>query len=140
MKPEAEKPDPRMDPAALFREEIFTDRQAGTLRRLSPVKADGSPDPARRTVYIDEAQLLTSVGALPLSFEIEAQSLEEAVKKYGDGVKQAYEAALDEFQEMRRRAASPLIIPDSGSGGLGGLSGGGLGPGGMPGGGKLKLP
>jgi hypothetical protein len=135
------KSEPRMDPAGLFREEVFTDRQAGTVRRLMPVKADGSPDPARRPVYLGEAQLMTSVGALPLSFEIPAQSLDEAVAKYSDGVKQAYEAAVEEFQELRRRASSSLVIPGAGAAGLEGLGGGGagLGPGGLPGGGKLKL-
>ena len=39
---------------------------------------------------------------------------------------------------MRRRANSSLVIPGAGSSGLEGL-GGGMGPGGMPGGGKLKL-
>ena len=41
------------------------------------------------------------------------------------------------LQEMRREAASSLIVP--GAGGAEGM--GGLGPGGgMPGGGKIKLP
>ena len=106
MTPEHKKAEPKMDPNALYREEVFTDHQTGTIRRISPVKADGSPDAVRKTVYIGEAQLLTSAGALPLSFEIEAQSLGDAAQKYGEGVKKAYEAALEEFQELRRRASS----------------------------------
>ena len=138
MKPENKKPEPKMDPNGLFKEEVFTDHQTGSLRRLTPVKADGNPDPVRKSVYIGEAQLLTSAGALPLSFEIEAQSLGEAAQKYGAGVKQAYEQALEEFQELRRRASSGLVLPGAGGGGLEGL-GGGMGPGGLPPGGKLKL-
>ena len=130
------KMEPHMDPAALYREEVFSDRAAGAVRRLTPVRADGSPDPARKTIYVGEAQLLTSVGSLPLSFEIEAPSLEAAVAKYGECVKQAYEQAVEEFQELRRRASSSLVIPESGAAGLGA----GLGPGGLPGGGKLTLP
>src|SRR5208283_2574086 len=99
MKTDNRKPEPKMDPDGMFREEIFTDHQAGSIRRLTPVKADGSLDPGRKPVYIGEAQLLTSAGALPLSFEIEAQSLGEAAQKYGVGVKLAYEQALEEFQE-----------------------------------------
>jgi hypothetical protein len=139
MTPENKKAEPTMDPNALYKEEVFTDHQSGAIRRLSPVKADGSADMARKTVYMGEAQLLTSAGALPLSFEIEAQSLGEAAQKYGAGVKQAYEQALEEFQELRRRASSGLVIPGAGASGLEGLGGGGMGPGGLPGGGKLKL-
>ena len=136
MKTDSRMPDPRMDPATLYREEMFTDRKVGTLRRLTPVKSDGSPDPARQAIYVGEAQLLTSAGGLPLSFEIEAKSLEDAAAKYGPAVKEAFEQAMAELQEMRRRASSSLIIPEAGAPGLGA---GGL-AGGLPTGGKLKLP
>ncbi|HYA39455.1 MAG TPA: hypothetical protein VEI74_14400 [Candidatus Methylomirabilis sp.] len=130
-KPENTTNDLQMDGTTLYREEIFTDRRVGTIRRLTPVKADGAPDPARKSVFIGEAQLLTNVGALPLSFEINAQSLEEAVTNYAAAVKQAFERAMKELQEMRREAASSIVIPDKGAGGFG--------PGGLPGGGKIQL-
>ena len=142
MKSDSKKSEPKMDANSLFREEVSTDRQTGTIRRLSPVKADGSPDPARKASYMGEAHLMTSAGALPLTFEIEAASLGEAAEKYGVSVKVAYEQALAEFQELRRRASSGLVLPGQG-GDLGGMGGGmgpgGLPPGGLPGGGKLKL-
>lgn len=135
-KPEEKMPEPKMDANALYREEVYTDRKVGTIRRLVPVKADGSPDSARKTSYIGEAQILTTVGSMPLNFEIAAQSLEEAVAKYGDAAKRAVERAVQELQEMRRQASSSILIPEPGAGGLGGLPGGGA----IPGGGKLKLP
>lgn len=139
-KPEEKMPEPKMDATALYREDIYTDRKVGTIRRLAPVKADGSPDNGRKTAYIGEAQILTTVGSLPLSFEIPAQSLEEAVAKYGDAAKRAVERAVQELQELRRQASSSILIPEPGAGGLGGLPGGGLPGGGLPGGGKIKLP
>jgi len=134
-KPEAKAPEPKMDPANLYREEIYTDRKMGTIRVMTPVKTDGSADGARKTVYIGEAQLLTQMGALPLNFEIEADSLADAIVKYGPAVKQAYDRAMQEIQEMRRQASSSIVIPERG----GGIGPGGL-PGGLPGGGKIKLP
>lgn len=130
--PEDKTPIPKMDSAALYREETFTDRKVGTIRRMSPVKTDGSPDPDRRVVYIGEAQLMTTVGALPLNFEISASSLEEAVAKYADAAKLAFERAVKELQELRRQAASSIVIPEKGVGGFG--------PGGLPGGGKIQVP
>ena len=65
--------DATMDAKSLYREEIYTDRKVGTLRVLVPVKNDGSPDTARPTVFQGEAQLMTNMGPLPISFDIEAK-------------------------------------------------------------------
>jgi len=131
-RPEDRTTDPKMDPATLYREEIYTDRKVGTIRTLTPVKSDGSPDASRKTVYVGEAQLLTSVGALPITFEIEARSLEEAVKNFAAVAKEAVERTVRDLQELRRQAASSIVVPQGGMGGLG--------PGGMPGGGKIQIP
>jgi len=122
-----------MDGSSLYREEVFTDRKVGTIRVLTPVQASGSPDLGRQVLYVGEAQLLTTAGALPLSFEIDARSLDEAVSKYATAAKQAFERAIEELQELRRQASSSIIVPDRGMGGLG------PGSGGLPGGGRIKL-
>jgi len=134
----ADKPDPRdaqMDPNSLWREEIYTDRKVGTIRALLPVRPDGQPDSARKPVYMGEAQIMTSMGPLPVSFEIEAPTLTEAVTQYGPTAQVAIERTVRELQDLRRQAASGLVIPQGAGGGLGGF-----GPGGVPGGGKIQLP
>ena len=123
----------RMDPTSLFREETYTDRRLGVIRVLTPVTKDGLADTSRRVVYLGEAQLLTQVGALPLTFEIEAGSLGDATENFAASAKVAVERAVKELQEMRREAASPIIIPDRMPPGLGG-------PGGPRGSGNIRLP
>ncbi|MCZ6576641.1 MAG: hypothetical protein O6950_09395 [Gammaproteobacteria bacterium] len=117
-----------MDPADLYREEVFTDRKVGTIRRLTPVKVDGSTDAGRQTLYLGQAQVLTAVGAVPLSFEIDASSLEGAVEKFSEAAKEAVDRAVKELQELRRETTSPILVPGSGVGGPGGLPGGGVIP------------
>src|SRR5690242_11129097 len=95
-----------MDETSLYREEIYTDRRIGTLRVLLPVKVDGTDDTTRPTVYQGEAQLMTNVGPLPISFDIDATSLADAVSKYGEATKAGVERAMRELQEMRRQASS----------------------------------
>jgi hypothetical protein len=130
--PGSRTPDATMDATSLYREEIYTDRKVGTLRVLSPVKTDGTPDARRRTVYQGEAQLMTNVGPLPISFDIDADNLSEAVAKYGDATKAGVERAMRELQEMRRQASSSIVLPPAGAT---------LGPGGtLPGGGKIQIP
>ena len=104
-----------MDLASLYREEIFTDRKVGTLRVLVPVKADGSTDAARETIYQGEAQLMTQMGPLPISFDVEAKNLGEAVENYGEAAKVGIERAMRELQEMRRQAQSSIVIPETGA-------------------------
>ncbi len=116
--------EPKMDAANLYHEEIFTDRRVGTIRRMTPVKSDGSRDPSREIMFLGQAQFLTNVGAVPLNFEIEARSLEEAAQKFSDAAKVALERTMRELQELRREAASSIIIPEGAPpGGLGGQGG-----------------
>src|SRR4029434_7945130 len=73
--------DIKVDPKALYLEEIFTDRRVGTIRRLTPVTQDGVRDQARPVLYAGETQVLTPAGALPIGFEITAGSLEGAARE-----------------------------------------------------------
>ena len=114
-----------MDAAGVYREDVYTDRKVGTIRCLTPVKSDGSPDASRKPLYIGEAQILTPMGALPVSFEIDAATLAEAVAQYAAAAKQGVERTVKELQELRRQAASGIVIPQGGAGGLPGLGGGG---------------
>jgi hypothetical protein len=116
-------PEIKLDVAQLYREEIFTDRKAGTLRRLVPVLADGKDDSARPVLYSGQTQLLTPAGVLPLAFELEASSLEDACNKFPEAVKIAIEQAIEEAREMRREQASRIVVPDAG--GMGGPPAGG---------------
>jgi hypothetical protein len=101
----------KVDPAALYQEEIFTDRRVGTIRRLTPITKDGTRDQARAVLYVGETQVLTPAGALPIGFEIGAASLEEAANKFGDLAREAIERTVKELQEMRRQAASSIVVP-----------------------------
>jgi hypothetical protein len=142
MSTDAESAQLKMDPESLYREDVYTDRRMGTIRVLSPVTRDGAPDPSRPVLYLGEAQLVTSVGALPIAFEIEARSLGEAAEKFAAAAEVGVERTMRQLQEMRREAASSIVIPDRvppgmGGGGLGGPGHGGPGP---RGGGKIQLP
>ena len=121
-------PDIKIDATSLYREEVFTDRRAGTLRRLLPVTADGSLDTTRAVLWLGQTQLMTPGGVLPLGFEIEAANLAEAVEKFPAAVRQALEEAIEEAQQMRRESASRIVVPEAGAA-LGQTLGG-----------KIKLP
>ncbi|HTQ72876.1 MAG TPA: hypothetical protein VMI74_01210 [Burkholderiales bacterium] len=115
----------KLDPDKLYLEEVLTDRRIGTLRRLTPVTRDGSPDKARAVAYVGETQILTPAGSIPIAFEIEAGSLGEAAEKFAALAKDAIDRTVRELQELRRQASSSIVVPQ------GPLAGGG---------GKIQLP
>lgn len=130
MASQPELPEIKLDPASLYREELFTDRRAGTIRRLTPVNSAGDADASRPTLFSGQTQLLTPAGVLPLVFEIDAKTLDEAIQSFPAAVKIALDEAIEEAREMRREAASRIVVPEVGASGVG--------PG--AGGGKIKFP
>ncbi len=124
---EMDLPEIKLDPDNLYLEETFSDRVTGVLRRLSPVTRDGHPDPSRPTLFLGQTQLMTELGALPISFEVEAASLGEALEKFPAAAKAGITRTIEELQEMRREAASSIVVPGRGDfGGPAGMPGGGI--------------
>ena len=123
--------DPQMDAAGLYLEETFTDRKVGAIRRLTPVKSDGTTDAARPILFIGQAEIMTNMGPVPINFEIEGQTLADAIAGFGPAAAAAIERTVQQIQEMRRQAASQLVVPQGGMPNLG--------PGGR-GGGKIQIP
>jgi len=117
----------RFDAASVYREEMYTDRRVGTIRALVPVLADGNPDPSRPTLYVGQISVMTPMGTLPISFELDGTTLGEAIAGFADGARIAVDDAMRELQQLRREQASSIVIPE---------------PGAVPpaGGGRIRMP
>ena len=124
--------EPSMDGNALYQEEIITDRKVGMLRRMTPIKNDGSRDLARPQLFVGQAEIMTNMGPMPISFDIEATTLDQAVAGFGAAATAAIERTVQQIQEMRRQQASQLVVPQGGMGGLPPMGG--------PGRGKIQIP
>lgn len=124
---EDQSQDPQMDAEGLYQEDNFTDRRVGGIRRLSPVRADGSADPSRPVLFIGQAEIMTNMGPVPITFEIEGQTLADAVIGFGPAAQVAIQRTVEQIQEMRRQQASQLVVPQGPLPNLGG-------------GGKIQMP
>ncbi len=123
----------KMDSDDLYRDETITDRRVGTIRVLTPITIDGSEDSSRETIYIGSAQVMTPAGALPISFDLNASSLRDAVENFADASKDALEETAREIKELQRQAASSIVTPGSDpTGMISGLA--------NAGGGKIQMP
>ena len=102
----------KIDQNNLYREESFTDLTFVTIRRLSPVKPDGSPDEAREPIFTAMTQLMSPNGPLPVSCLIEgAKTLMEAMEKLPEAIEQTVQKMIAEAREMQRQEASKIVIP-----------------------------
>jgi len=99
----------------LYREESYTDLKAGAIRRLVPVKTDGSEDEARTEIFVGTTQLLTPEGPLPVQARLMVHNLQEAVDAFPDAMRQATGEMISQLEEMQKKYQknedSRIIVP-----------------------------
>ena len=100
-----------VDASNLYREEVYTDLQVATIRCMSPVQADGSPDASRKALYSVQTTLMSQAGPVPVQAPVEAANLEEAVAKFPEAINEAVERLIEEAREVQRQEASRIVVP-----------------------------
>ena len=100
----------------LYREESVTDLKVASIRRMVPIKADGSEDPSRAQVFFGSTQLMTPEGPLPIQSQLSATTLEEAMDEFPAAMRKALDQTIDRLKKMQQQ---------QGGGGVGGSGGAG---------------
>ena len=95
----------------LYREENFTDLRIASIRRLTPVKPDGSPDKTRKTLFVGHTNLITPNGPLPIQNVIQAKELQQAIKKFPEAMQTAMERLIEEAKKHKQKEESRIIVP-----------------------------
>ena len=109
---EAKMTDIKINVDNLYKEESFTDLTYATIRRLSPVKIDGSIDESREVIFTGIAQLMSPNGPIPVQCHIEgAKNLSEAAARLPEAIEKTVQAMIAEAKEMQRQESSKLIVP-----------------------------
>ena len=98
-----------IDRSNLYKEESFTDLKVGNIRRLTPVKTDGSEDKTRNTIFVGQTNLMTPNGPLPIQGVIRAKELQQAVKRFPEAMEEAVERMMEEAQKMKDQQGSEII-------------------------------
>ena len=98
-----------VDHSNLYKEESFTDLKVGNIRRLTPVKPDGSEDKTRNTIFVGQTNLMTPNGPLPIQGVIRAKELQQAVKRFPEAMEEAVERMMEEAQKMKDQQGSEII-------------------------------
>ena len=106
----------RIDRSNLYREESFTDLKVGTIKRLNPVKADGSEDKTRKKIFVGNTNVMTPQGPIPIQGMIQAKELQQAIKKFPEVMEAAMDRLIEEakkYQEQQQAENSQIQKPDS---------------------------
>ena len=104
-------PEINFDTTSLVKEEVYTDQKIGSIRVLIPVNLQGERDESRPITFYGQTQVMTPGGALPLNFELNADSLTTAIEMFGDAAKVSMEQTMREIQEYQREQASKIVVP-----------------------------
>ena len=103
--------DLNLDKTNLYQEESFTDLKTGAIRRLIPVKADGSKDEKRAPIFMGQTQLMSPNGPLPVSCMLEAATLTEAIEKFPSAVQKEVDRIVALAQRTQQKDDSRIIVP-----------------------------
>ena len=106
----------KIDRSNLYREESFTDLKVGAIKRLTPVKPDGSEDKSRKTIFVGNTNLISPNGPVPIQNVIKAKELQQAIKKFPEAMQEAMERLIEEakkYQEEKEMEQSPIQSPES---------------------------
>jgi len=103
----------------LYREESVTDLKAGSIRRLVPIKSNGTNDPSRTPIFVGHAELMSEEGPLPIQSRLSANTLEEAMDAFPETMNRALVEIIERVRKMqqqqhqpgRKNDGSSLIIP-----------------------------
>lgn len=80
----------------LYREESFTDIKVAAIRRLTPVKPDGSDDESRDCIFMAQTQLMSPSGPVLLQSILDAENLEQAIERFPKAMQKELDRAMAE--------------------------------------------
>jgi hypothetical protein len=106
-----------VDQNNLYREEAITDLKVASIRKLVPIKPDGSDDKSRSPLFMGHSQVMTPEGPLPLQARLAANNLAEAYAIFPDTMQQVLSETIQQLQELyrqeeeKKRDDSRIIVP-----------------------------
>ncbi len=90
-----------VDRSNLYREESYTDLKVASIRKLVPVKVDGSEDPDRIPVFVGHAELVSPQGPIPVQAPLTATNLDAAITELPSAMERAALEIRESYIKMQ---------------------------------------
>ncbi len=87
----------------LYREENITDLKVATIRKLVPVKPDGTKDENRTALFFGHSQLVSPQGPVPLQGQLMANNLKEAIEVFPTAMKKSLDELVKQIKQMQQQ-------------------------------------
>ncbi|MFO7963681.1 MAG: cytoplasmic protein [Desulfobacterales bacterium] len=106
-----------VDKNNLYREESITDLKVASIRRLVPVKSDGSEDNERSPIFMGHTQLMSQQGPVPIQARLTSTELEGAIAEFPAAMQKALDDVVEKIQQLQREQQiqqmdkSRIIVP-----------------------------
>jgi len=114
---QGQKIDFTVDKNNLYREESITDIKVASIRRLIPIKADGTKDSSRTPIFMAQTQLMSPEGPVPLQSALKAGSIEDAIDEFPGAMQKALDEMVERLKKVReeqmhqKNEKSNIIVP-----------------------------
>jgi len=99
----------------LYREDSITDLNVASIRRLTPVKPDGTEDTSRTTIFVGHTQLMSPQGPVPIQAHLEANNIEEAIDEFPEAMKKSLAEMVEKIKKIQeqqnQKDDSRIIVP-----------------------------
>jgi len=92
-----------VDKKNLYREEFVTDLKVVSIRKLIPIKSDGTEDESRTAIFVGHTQLMSPKGPVPLHAPLTANNLEEAIDAFPEAMKRAMSEMVERLDKMQQQ-------------------------------------
>lgn len=86
----------------LYREDSVTDIKVAAIRRLTPIKSDGSDDDSRDSIFMGQTQLMSPSGPILLQSLLEAKTLEEAMNNFPVAMQKEVDKAMAQAEKEQQ--------------------------------------
>ncbi len=100
-----------VDKDNMFREESYTDLQVASIRKMVPIKTDGTDDGTREPLFFASTQLMSPQGPLPIQAPLKAKTLETAIEEFPAVIKLAIEQTIAKIKKMQQEEESRIVVP-----------------------------
>jgi len=106
-----------VDKNNLYREESITDLKVASIRKLIPIKSDGTEDKGRTPLFFGHTQLMSPQGPVPIQAPLQANNFEEAINEFPKAMKEALANVIENIKKMQEEEQSKqqndsrIIVP-----------------------------
>lgn len=87
----------------LYREENISDLKVASIKRMTPIKPDGSIDESRTSLFFGYSQLVSPQGPIPIQAPLQANNLQEAIDVFPETMQKVLDDMVEKAKQLQEQ-------------------------------------